>query len=149
MIDLLRNKKAALEKLDKSLKNRSEHITIGQQQDHANKESQINKKEPADKDKPANKESQINKKEPADKDKPANKESQINKKEPADKDKPANKESQINKKEPADKDKPANKESQINKKEPADKDKFKDNLKTDSLIELDKINWQEELNIDE
>ncbi|ETZ17440.1 hypothetical protein BDCR2A_01639 [Borrelia duttonii CR2A] len=29
------------------------------------------------------------------------------------------------------------------------KEKFADNVKTNSLIELDKINWQEELNIDE
>ncbi|QGT56759.1 hypothetical protein GNY88_03215 [Borrelia miyamotoi] len=29
------------------------------------------------------------------------------------------------------------------------KKEFKDILKTDSLIELEKINWQEELNIDE
>ena len=29
------------------------------------------------------------------------------------------------------------------------KEEFEPNLKTDSLIELEKINWQEELNIDE
>ncbi|AHH10368.1 hypothetical protein BCO_0094601 [Borrelia coriaceae ATCC 43381] len=51
MITLLRNKKAALEELDKSLKNRSEYIAKEQQKDLDSKSKSDSKEQPDTKDK--------------------------------------------------------------------------------------------------
>ncbi|AWG43207.1 hypothetical protein CR532_01075 [Candidatus Borreliella tachyglossi] len=103
MIDLLRNKKADLEELDKSLKTRSNHIPIEQKGNEKTKDNKEKKDDEEHKDH---------------------------------------------------QDENKNNEDQKDNKEHEDKktmlkEGFEDNLKTDSLIELEKINWQEELNIDE